>query len=131
MPTKVFINLPVRDLAASMEFFRTLGFSFDAEFTNDQAACMVISDTNYVMLVTHDLFRTLTTKPLADAKASSGVLVAFSCESREAVDAMVTQALAAGAQPNKEPQDHGFMYTRGFQDLDGHIWEPLWFDPSK
>ena len=131
VPTKVFINLPVRDLPASMEFFRTLGFSFDVEFTNDEAACMVVSDTIYVMLITHGLFQNFTTNPIADAKAVSEVLVAFSVGSREAVDAMVASALAAGARPNKEPQDHGFMYAHSFHDLDGHIWEPLWLDPSK
>lgn len=131
MPTKVFINLPVRDLPASMAFFRKLGFSFNPEFTNDQAACMVVSGTIHVMLVTHGLFGTFTTKPIADAKAASEVLVAFSCESREAVDTMVARALAAGGQPNKGPQDHGFMYAHSFHDLDGHIWEPLWLNPSK
>ncbi|HEY5791980.1 MAG TPA: VOC family protein [Chthoniobacterales bacterium] len=130
MSTKIFINLPVKDLPKSMEFFRALGFTFNPQFTDETAACMVISEDIYSMLLTEEKFKDFTPKPICDARKCTEVLVALTRESREAVDALVAKAVAAGGGTYKEPPDHGFMYAYGFQDLDGHIWEPFWMDPS-
>jgi uncharacterized protein len=130
MPTKMFVNFPVHDLKQSMEFFAKLGFTFNPQFTDDTAACMVVGEDSYVMLLTHDKFKIFTPKALCDAATSTEVLVALSAESRANVDAMVRQAVAAGGTTYSEPQDHGFMYGHGFQDLDGHLWEVFYMDPS-
>ena len=123
MATKIFVNLPVKDLGKSMEFFKKLGFSFNAQFTDETAACMVVSDDIYVMLLTHEKFKAFTPKKICDATTSTEVLVCLSCESRASVDEMVRKAVAAGGTTYNDPQDHGFMYAHGFQDPDGHIWE--------
>ena len=128
--SKIFVNLPVRNLDASMEFFKKLGFTFNAQFTDDTAACMVISEHIYAMLVTHAKFKQFTPKAIADAKTSSEVLIALSLDSKAAVDTMADAALAAGGRKAREPQDHGFMYERAFEDPDGHIWEAFWMDPA-
>lgn len=130
MGTKVFVNLPVKDLDKSKEFFAKLGFSFNLQFTNKNAACMVISEDNYAMLLVESFFKTFTKKEIVNAKQSTEVLVALSAESKENVDKMLHAALAAGAKEANEPQDHGFMYGRSFEDLDGHIWEIFWMDPK-
>jgi hypothetical protein len=130
MGTKVFVNLPVKDLDKSKEFFAKLGFSFNPQFTNKNAACMVISEDNYAMLLVDSFFKTFTKKEIVDAKHSTEVLVALSSESKESVDKMMRNALDAGAKEANEPQDHGFMYGRSFEDLDGHIWEIFWMDPK-
>ena len=130
MPTKIFVNLPVKDLDKSMEFFKKLGFSFNPQFTDDTAACMVVSDDIYAMLLTHAKFKEFTPLPVADAGKSTEVLVCLSCESRGEVDDVVRKAVAAGGRTFKEPQDYGFMYGQSFHDLDGHIWEWIWMDPS-
>lgn len=130
MGTKVFMNLPVKDLDKSKEFFAKLGFSFNLQFTNKNAACMVISEDNYAMLLVESFFKTFTKKEIVNAKQSTEVLVALSAESKENVDKMLHAALAAGAKEANEPQDHGFMYGRSFEDLDGHIWEIFWMDPK-
>ncbi len=130
MPTKIFVNLPVADLEKSMAFFRQLGYAFNPQFTDEKAACMVISDDIYAMLITHAYFKTFTPKSICDAKASTEVLVALSCDTRTAVDEIVDRAIAAGGTKCRDPQDHGFMYERSFQDLDGHIWEHVWMDPA-
>ncbi len=127
---KVFVNLPVRDLARAKAFFTALGFGFNPKFTNEQGACMVLSEEGYVMLLQEGFFKTFTRKPLADASTHIGGLVALSCESREAVDAMAAKALASGGTPAMDPQDHGFMYLRSFHDPDGHHWEVFWMDPA-
>ena len=129
MSRLLFLNLPVADLSASRAFFDALGFSFDERFCDDQAACMVVSDQAYVMLLTRDRFADFVTKPVADAHESTALTVAVSAESREAVDAFADAALTAGAAPAKDPQEYGFMYQRSFQDLDGHLWEVMWMDP--
>ena len=126
----IFVNLAVRDLGRSVEFFRKLGFEFNAQFTDESASCMVVGDGAFVMLLVHDRFKDFTKKPIVDSHAQTEVLVAVSAESREAVDAMVNAALAAGGSPANEPQDHGFMYGWSFQDPDGHIWEVVWMDPG-
>ena len=130
MGTKVFVNLPVKDLEKSKEFFTKLGFTFNLQFTNKNAACMVISEENYAMLLVESFFKTFTKKEIVNAKQSTEVLVALSAESKENVDKMLHSALDAGAKEANEPQDHGFMYGRSFEDLDGHIWEIFWMDPK-
>jgi predicted lactoylglutathione lyase len=126
----MFVNLPVKDLKRSMEFFKKLGYTFNPQFTNDDAACMVIGEDNFAMLLTEKFFKTFTAKPIADATKTVEVLVSLSCENRKAVDDIVGKALAAGGRKYKEPQDQGFMYGWGFEDPDGHIWEHFWMDPA-
>ena len=130
MATKIFVNLPVKNLDKSMDFFKKLGFSFNPQFTDETAACMVISDDIYAMLLTHSKFREFTRKEIADATKTTEVLTALSMDSREQVNALVDKALAAGATPAREPADHGFMFERSFNDLDGHIWEIFYMDMS-
>src|SRR5687767_1059882 len=130
MSAKIFINLPVNDLKKSMAFYKALGFTFNAQFTDDTAACMVISEHNYAMLLTHDKFKMFASKPIPDAHKTTGVLIAISLESKEAVDNMLEKAVEAGGREPREKQDHGFMVQRTFEDLDGHTWEPFWMDPT-
>jgi uncharacterized protein len=130
MPTKIFVNLPVHDLNKSIEFFTQLGFTFNPQFTDETATCMIVSEDIFVMLLTHAKFQTFTPKAICDATKSTEVLVCLSCESRAEVDAMVRKAVAAGGTTYNEPQDHGFMYGHGFQDVDGHIWELIFMEPS-
>lgn len=130
MSTKIFVNLPVKDLGKSMAFFKALGFDFNQQFTDETAACMVVSGDIFVMLLTEAKFKTFTPKPICDATKSTEVLVCLSCESRAKVDEMVRNAVAGGGSTYNEPQDHGFMYAHGFQDLDGHIWEVIFMEPS-
>lgn len=127
---QVFINLPIKDMARSKAFFTSLGYSFNPQFTNDQGACLVISDTIYVMLLVESFFKTFTRKAVADAAKTTEVLVCLSCESRAQVDALVAKAKAAGAAVPNPVQDHGFMYGHGFEDLDGHLWELAYMDMS-
>jgi uncharacterized protein len=122
--------LPVKDLERSKAFFTKLGYSFNPQFTDDKAACMVISEDIYTMLLTEPFFKTFTHKDIADAAKTTEVLVALSADSRGKVDDMLRKALAAGAKEPREPQEHGFMYGRGFEDLDGHTWEVIWMDPK-
>jgi len=130
MTTKIFVNLAVKDLPKAKTFFAVLGYSFNPQFSNDVAACMVINDSIYVMLLTEPFFKKFTSKELVDAKKSTEVLVCLSAESRAAVDDMVRKAVAAGGRVYNEPQDHGFMYGHGFEDLDGHLWELSFMEPS-
>jgi uncharacterized protein len=127
---KIFVNLPVKDLKKSMDFFVKLGFTFNAQFTDDTAACMVVSEDIYAMLLTHSKFKGFTRKEICDATKQSEVLVCLSAENRHEVDELVRKAVAAGGTVHKEPQDYGFMYGHGFQDLDGHIWELAFMEPS-
>lgn len=126
MPTRIFVNLPVKDLPRSMAFFRQLGFDFNPQFTDDTAACMVIDDNIFAMLLTEPKFQSFISTAICDATQANEVLVALSRDSREAVDEMVQQAVAGGGSAHHEPQDYGFMYANAFCDLDGHIWELLW-----
>lgn len=130
MATNIFVNLPVRNLEASKAFFARLGFGFNAQFTDETAAAMVISDAIFAMLLTHAKFAEFTPKAIADATRVSEVLIALSRDSRTEVDIMVDAALAAGGNQPRPAQDLGFMYSRAFNDLDGHIWEIMWMDPS-
>ncbi len=127
---KIFVNLPVRDLKRSMDFFSALGFSFNPQFTDDKAACMIISDEAFVMLLTEAFFKTFTDRDLADTSRQVEGIFALSCTSRGEVDEIVKKAIAAGGKDAKHSQDHGFMYFSSFYDLDGHHWEVLWMDPS-
>ncbi|MGC4015889.1 MAG: VOC family protein [Luteolibacter sp.] len=126
----IFINLPVADLPRSKEFFSALGYTFNAQFTNDDGACMVVSDTIHVMLLTHPHFSKFAPNPISDAKTSTGVLICLSCDSREEVDTLVAKAVAAGATTYNPPRDYGSMYGHEFQDHDGHVWEFMWVDPA-
>jgi uncharacterized protein len=128
--TKIFVNLPVKNLNKSIDFFTKLGFTFNPQFTDETATCMIVSEDIFVMLLTYEKFQTFTPKPICDATKSTEVLVCLSTESRKEVDEMVSKAIAAGGTTYNEPQDHGFMYAHGFQDLDGHIWELVYMEPS-
>nr|QIQ10834.1 hypothetical protein HHGNLEAM_00011 [uncultured bacterium] len=131
MHNQIFVNLPINDMQKSQAFFKSLGFSFNPQFTNDQGACMVVSDSIYVMLLLKDFFQTFTGKPVADATKTTEVLIALSCDSRAEVDEQVKRALAAGGTAPRQPQDHGFMYAHGFEDLDGHVWELVYMAPGE
>ena len=131
MATRMFVNLPVKDLKRSVDFFGRLGYSFDPRFTDENATCMIVGDESYVMLLVGSFFERFTPKPIADAKVSTEAMVALSTDSRAEVDRMVETALAAGARTVREPEDLGFMYGRSFEDLDGHIWEYFWMDPAR
>ncbi|HEY8361046.1 MAG TPA: VOC family protein [Ramlibacter sp.] len=131
MARKIFVNLPIKNMERSQAFFRSLGFDFNPQFSNEQGACMVISEENFVMLLVEPFFQGfLRGKSIADSRSTCEVLVALSCETRAEVDEMVDKAIAGGATETREPQDHGFMYARAFDDLDGHTWEPVWMDAS-
>jgi uncharacterized protein len=129
MSRLLFLNLPVADLAASRAFFGALGFGFDDKFSDEGAACMVVSDHAYVMLLQRERFAEFVTRPLADARDSTALTVCVSAASRAEVDALADAAGNAGAGDAKGPQDYGFMYQRSFYDLDGHLWEIAWMDP--
>ena len=128
MSKMIFVNLPVANLPASIAFYEAIGATKNEQFTDETAACMVFSETIHVMLLTHDKFKQFTPKRIADAKAVSEVLICISAESREGVDDITDKAIAAGGREPRDPQDYGFMYGRSFEDLDGHIWEPMWMD---
>ena len=128
MPKMIFVNLPVADLPAATAFYEAIGATRNPQFSGPTASCMVLSDTIHVMLLTHEFFATFTNRPIADAHAATGMLLCISQDSRAGVDAITDQALAAGGKEPRAPQDHGFMYGRSFEDLDGHIWEPMWMD---
>lgn len=130
MTTKIFVNLPVENLDRSVDFFTSLGYRFNPQFTDETATCMMVSETIFIMLLTHAKFASFTPKAICDTTKSTEVLVCLSCESKEEVDAMVRAAVAAGGTTYNDPQDHGFMYAHGYQDLDGHIWELIWMDPG-
>lgn len=129
MPKMIFVNLPVKDLAAATRFYKAIGCEQNMQFSNEQAAMMAWSETISFMLLTHDYFSTFTSKRIADAQQTCQVLLALSRDSREDVDAITKAAAAAGGKADvRPPQDLGFMYTRAFQDPDGHVFEPVWMD---
>ncbi len=125
----IFVNLPVKDLPRSRTFFESLGYHFNPQFSNEQGACLVISDTIHAMLLTEPFFQTFTKKAIADTKTSIEVLITLSCESRDEVDSLVAKAVKAGGLADKK-EDYGFMYTHGFEDLDGHGWGLAYMDPN-
>ncbi|MEO6348276.1 MAG: VOC family protein [Aquaticitalea sp.] len=131
MAKQIFINLPVSDLKKSMEFFRKLGFSFNMQFTDDKAACLVIGENIFAMLLTKLMFQGFTKKPISDAKKATEVLIALNVETKKEVDELVKKAVAAGGKMYMEAQDHSWMYQHSFEDLDGHQWEIFYADMSK
>lgn len=130
MASKIFVNIPVQDLERSKRFFEAIGYTINPQFSDDTAACVVISEDIYAMILTHPKFKLFTPKEIADSNKTSEVLIALSFDSRQQVDDLVDTALSAGATVANAPQDHGFMYTRSFNDPDGHIWEFFWMDPA-
>lgn len=130
MQKQIFVNLAVKNLDKSIGFFTQLGFTFNPQFSDETATCMIVSDTIFVMLLTEAKFQTFTSNAICDATKSTEVLVCLSCESRAEVDDLVRLAVAAGGTTYNDPQDHGFMYAHGFQDLDGHIWELVYMEPE-
>lgn len=131
MATQIFVNLPVKDLSRSVAFFTALGYTFNPQFTDENATCMIVSqDHIYVMLLVEKFFSTFTTKTIVDAKTSTEVLLCLSCESRAQVDELVAKAVAAGGSTPTAPKDHGFMYQHSYQDLDGHLWELVYMAPG-
>jgi len=131
MASRIFINLPVKDINASLRFFSQIGFEFDQRFSSPDTLCMVVSEHIYVMLLEQARFKTFTKKPISDAHTHTEVLIALDAESREGVDEMVRKALEAGGALYAEPIDHGFMYSHSFEDLDGHQWEIGYMDMSQ
>jgi uncharacterized protein len=130
-PRQIYVNLAVRDLPRAIAFFRALDFEFNPQFTDENAACMILSDQASVMLLTESFFRRFTKRALSDPHQQTEALLAISCCSRAEVDQLVKSALAAGGSPAMDPQDHGFMYAWSFYDPDGHHWEVLWMDPQQ
>lgn len=130
MSRMIFLNLPVADLQRSIDFWTGLGFTFNPQFTDENATCMVISDDACVMLLTEKFFSTFTSKDIVDTTRYTEAITAISAESREEVDRLADTALATGGSPSSPPQDEGFMYSRAFADPDGHLWEVLYMDPS-
>ena len=130
MTRHIFVNLPVADVARAQAFYLALGFTLEPKFSNEAAACIVISDTIQVMLLGRPFFQTFTKKPICDAQAATEVILCLSCESRAEVDGLAARALAGGGSTPNVPQDHGFMYGHGFEDPDGHIWELVYMVPG-
>ncbi len=128
MSTKIFVNLPVKDLKRSVAFFTSLGYTFNPQFTNDKATCMIISEDIYAMLLVEPFFQSFSKKEICDTSKSIESIICLSADSREKVDELVNKALEAGAISPNPPQDQGFMYGRSYQDLDGHLWEVMYMD---
>ncbi len=130
MSTKIFVNLPVKNLDASVAFFTRLGYTFNPQFTNENATCMIVSGDIYVMLLVEPFFKSFITKEICDTRKSTEVLICLSAESREEVDEIIRKAVEAGGTTPREAQDQGFMYSHAYEDPDGHTWEIMWMDPA-
>jgi predicted lactoylglutathione lyase len=130
MAKKIFLNIAVNDLDRSVAFFTKLGFTFNPQFTDENATCMIISEDIFVMLLVKKFFQTFTKKTIADSTKSTEAIIALSVDSREEVDQMVSKALASGGSASNDKQDHGWMYIHSFQDPDGHLWEVCYMDPN-
>lgn len=130
MATKIFVNLPVKDLNKAVEFFTKLDFKFNPQFTDENATCMIVGDDIFIMLLVEKFFKSFTKKEIVDATKGTEAIIALSADSREKVDEMIKKALEAGGSAPDKAQDQGWMYGHGFQDLDGHLWEVLWMDPG-
>lgn len=128
MATQIYVNLPVKNLKNTVDFFTKLGFSFDPMFTDEKATCMIIDENIYVMLLVEEFFKTFIRKDVANTAKATEVILAISAESREKVDELINKALAAGGTTPTPKQDHGYMYSHGFQDPDGHLWEVMYMD---
>ncbi|GMK39764.1 extradiol dioxygenase [Paenibacillus sp. CCS19] len=126
--THTFINLPVKDLNRTKEFFGSIGFEFNPQFSDENSACLIINDNTCVQLLTESYFQTFVKKPIANAESAAAGIIALSANSREQADELADMALTAGGKQSKEPADHGFMYVRSFEDLDGHLWEIAYMD---
>lgn len=130
MASQIFVNLPVKELNRSVEFFTQLGYTFNPQFTDENATCMIIGENIYAMLLVEDYFRTFTDREVVDAHRQVEALIALALDSRDQVDAQIAKARAAGARIPREPQDYGFMYQHAFQDPDGHLWELFFMDEN-
>jgi len=128
--TKIFVNLPAKVLNKTIEFFTKLGFKFNPQFTDENATCMIVGEDIFVMLLVEKFFKTFTKKEICDTSKNTEVIVALSVEGREKVDQMINKAIEAGGTESREPQDHGWMYGRSFEDINGHIWEIIYMDES-
>lgn len=130
MATQIFVNLPVKDLQRSIAFFTALDYTFNLNFTDENATCMIVGDNIFAMLLVEKFFKTFISKEICDARKSTEVLLGLSCDNRAQVDEQIAKAVAAGATISREPQDLGFMYSQAFEDLDGHIWELFYMEPQ-
>ena len=130
MITKLFVNLPVKDLNKTVEFFTKLGFTFNPQFTDENSTCMIVSNDIFVMLLVEKFFKTFTKKEISDVSKNTEVIVALSTQSREEVDQMMEKVIGAGGKESRDPQDHGWMYGRSFEDIDGHLWEIFYMDET-
>lgn len=130
MATQIFVNLPVKNLDKSIAFFTSLGFKFNPQFTDQNATCMIVGDDSFIMLLAEPFFKTFIKKEITDSSKSAEVIVAISLESRQKVDEMITKAMTSGAKESNDTQDQGWMYSRSFQDPDGHLWEVFYMDPA-
>ena len=130
MNAQIWVNLPIKNLKRSVEFFTKLGYTFNPQFTDENANCMIVGENIFVMLLVEKFFQSFTDKTICDATQSAEVMMGLSCASRAEVDAMVRKAVAAGGKTPRKPQDHGFMYGHGYEDLDGHIWEVFYMEPG-
>jgi len=131
MVKQIFVNLPVKDLNKTMDFFTNIGFEFNSQFTDENATCMIIGENIFAMLLVEKFFKKFTPKEISDAKKSTEVLLALAVDSREEADEMMAKAIKAGGREPREPQDHGWMYSRAFEDINGHIWEVFFMDMNK
>ena len=130
MTTKIFVNLPVKDLNRAVEFFTKLGFKFNPQFKDKNATCMIINEDIFVMLLVEEFFKTFTKKEICNTSKNIEAIIALSAESRENVDEMINKAIEAGGIEPRKPQDHGWMYDRAFEDIDGHLWEIIYMNES-
>jgi predicted lactoylglutathione lyase len=130
MATQMFLNVPVKDLKKSVEFFTKLGFTFNAQFTDENATCMIVGKDSFIMLLVHPFFKTFVKKEIADTTKTTEMIIAISADSKEKVDELADKALKSGGSKTNDAQDQGFMYSRSFQDIDGHLWEIFYMDQS-
>jgi predicted lactoylglutathione lyase len=130
MTPQIFVNLPVKDLNETVDFFTKLGFAFNPQFTDENATCMIVNNDIFVMLLVEKFFKTFTKKELCDTIKDTEVIVALSTESREKVDQMINKVIEAGGKEHRKPQDHGWMYGRSFEDINGHLWEVIYMDKN-
>jgi len=130
MVKQIFINLPVKDLKKTNAFFEGLGFSFNTQFSNEIATCVILGENIFAMLLMEDFFKSFTPKTICDATKSTEALICIQVDSREKVDELLTKAISFGGKEPREKQDHGWMYARSMEDMDGHIWEIMFADPS-
>jgi uncharacterized protein len=130
MTTQIFVNLPVKDLNETVDFFTKLGFAFNPQFTDENATCMIVNNDIFVMLLVEKFFKTFTKKEICDTTKDTEVIVALSTESREKVDQMINKVIEAGGKEHRKPQDHGWMYGRSFEDINGHLWEVIYMNKN-